>query len=94
MSKTRQHVSGPAWKLLRAAIEVRGFSMAAVADRLGVQRQHVSALCKGAAVPSLDLAISLQELLGIQPRDWVRANAKPKHEALAKPATVRKPKAA
>lgn len=85
MSKTRQHVSGPAAKLLRDAIKRRKMSMAAVAVKLDVQRQHVSALCKGAAVPSLDLAISLHELLDISPRDWVRRNAKPKHERLPAP---------
>jgi putative transcriptional regulator len=49
---------------LRALREARGWTQAAVADRLGVSRQTVNALETGRYDPSLPLAFRLAALFG------------------------------
>ena len=83
MTKPANVIDGPGPRLLKEAIDTLHVSMTAVADVLGVTRQHISWLCRGGSVPSLDLAISLDELLGIPPRAWVRRTDKPRHERIA-----------
>lgn len=72
MTKSAQSVAGPGPKLLTAALEKADVSRAHAAEILGVTRQHVSVLCNGEAVPSLDLAIGIEELLAVPARAWVR----------------------
>jgi len=78
MTKSAQSVAGPGPKLLSAVIATKKLARAHVADVLGVTRQHISVLCNGDAVPSLDLAIGLEELLGVPARSWVRRGAQPR----------------
>jgi len=52
----------------------RVFTLSEIARRLGVTRQTVDAWCSGEAVPRLEHAAALEDLLGIPLRDW-NANA-------------------
>jgi transcriptional regulator with XRE-family HTH domain len=48
------------------------FTSTEIAKRLGVSRQTVDAWCTGAAVPYVEHAAALEDLLGIPIRDWAR----------------------
>lgn len=78
MTKSAQAVAGPGPKLLTRALDTRKLARARVADVLGVTRQHISVLCNGDAVPSLDLAVGIEELLGVPARSWVRRSGTPR----------------
>lgn len=80
MTKSAQTVAGPGPRLLTKALDDRDVPRARAAAVLGVTRQHISVLCSGDAVPSLDLAIGIQELLGVPAWSWVRKTEKPKFD--------------
>jgi transcriptional regulator with XRE-family HTH domain len=48
----------------------RVFTLSEIARRLGVSRQTVDSWCSGEAVPRLEHAAALEDLLGIPLRDW------------------------
>lgn len=48
----------------------RDFTVTEIAKRLGVSRQTVDAWCSGSAVPHVEHAAALEDLLGIPIRDW------------------------
>jgi plasmid maintenance system antidote protein VapI len=81
MTKSAQAVAGPGPALLTRAIDTRKLARARVAGVLGVTRQHISVLCNGDAVPSLDLAVGIEELLGVPARSWVRKTATARYTA-------------
>ena len=62
----------PAVALIEEELSRRGWSQNELARRLGVVSGQVSYWVNGLRRPGLDLAVRLEEVLGIAPRAWVR----------------------
>lgn len=79
-----QRGDGP--RLLTTAIERVDYSRSRFAKVIGVSRQHVSVLCDkdSDAVPSLEVAIAIEETLGVPARSWVRRDGQSKFKKLRK----------
>ena len=82
-STIKRRGDGPA--LLTKALRERNLSASRYATVIGISRQHVSVLQKTSdAVPSLEVAIAMEETLGIPPRSWVRDAKKPAYKPIPK----------
>lgn len=54
-------------------IEEQKISRAEAAIRIGLVRQHLDAICRGARTPNLETAIKIQTATGIPVETWIKS---------------------
>jgi plasmid maintenance system antidote protein VapI len=64
--------------LLARALEAQGVAQADVARRSGLSTKHINQLAQGHAPMSVDVALRLEYVLGIDAGEWMAADAQAK----------------
>lgn len=61
--------------MLAAVLNLAGMPQAELARRTGISTKHINQLCKGIVPMSIDVALRLEHVLGIDAIQWVYADA-------------------